>query len=346
MDRSRLGMLRCGIAAVLFGASTPLAARLARDTSPPMLAGLLYAGAAFAVLPLVRRHPPSLRSLRAGAGRLAVAVVAGGLIGPVLLVAGLARTSAATASLLLNMELVATMVVAVVVFREHIGRRVTLGTGLVVVAGAVLARSGAPELRVGALLVVLACVCWGVDNGVTANLGEIAPEHITLAKGVIAGGTNLAIGLAIGASLPSGGQVVAALLIGALGYGASITLWVAGSRDLGAARAQLVFASAPFIGVLVAWTVLGDPVRGVEVLALGLAAAGVATVLDSDHLHEHDHAALVHQHEHQHDDGHHDHRHEGLPAGVRHAHAHRHDRLVHAHAHVPDLHHRHPHPAR
>src|SRR5687767_6639867 len=108
MNRVRLGVLRCAVAAGLFGATTPLAARIADDTSAPVLAGLLYLGAATAVLPIVGRRRVERAAVRRGAGRLAAAVVAGGLVGPLLLAAGLALTPGATASLLLNLELVAT----------------------------------------------------------------------------------------------------------------------------------------------------------------------------------------------------------------------------------------------
>ena len=343
MNRTQIGVARCGAAAMLFGATTPIAAQIADDTTAPILAGLLYVGAAIAVVPFVGRRALDREAARRGGRRLAVAVVAGGLIGPLLLAAGLSRTPAATASLLLNMELVATAVLAALVFGEHLGRRVVIGTCLVVAAGVALVWSGSPELRLGSLLVVGACVCWGLDNCVTAELDEISPEHITLAKGVVAGGTNLLVGLAIGGALPGGWETLLALVVGALGYGASITLWVTGARDLGAARGQLVFSTAPFIGVGVAWALLGDPVRGAEVVALVLAAVGVLSVLGSDHTHDHAHEPVDHDHEHSHDDDHHDHQHPDLPPATRHAHRHSHRALVHAHPHVPDLHHRHDH---
>lgn len=343
----RLGIVRCASAAALFGATTPLAARIADDMSAPMLAGLLYVGAAVAVVPIVARRSVRPDALRSSASRLTVAVVAGGLIGPLLLAAGLARTPPATATLLLNLELVATTLLAALLFREHLGRRVVTGTLLVVVAGVLLTWSGTSPVRLGALLIVGACLCWGLDNCVTAELDEIAPEHITLAKGVIAGGTNLAIAAAIGDSLPSTPDLVVALVIGAFGYGVSITLWVAGARDLGAARGQLVFSSAPFLGVAVAWLALRDDVRGAEVVALLLAGVGVLRVLRSDHEHPHRHSPLEHDHEHSHDDGHHRHRHGGAAKpgrdGDRHSHRHVHEPLAHAHPHVPDVHHRHEH---
>lgn len=337
---TQLGILRCAAAAVLFGATTPIASRIAGETSAPILAGLLYLGAAIAVVPLARGKRLARGAARRNLRPLVTAVVAGGFLGPLLLAAGLARTPAATASLLLNLELVATTVLAALFFGEHLGRRLLTGTILVTSAGLALAWSGAPELRVGALLVAAACVCWGLDNCVTAALDTIAPEHITLAKGAIAGTTNLVLGFALGGSLPSGSDTLLALVAGGFGYGLSITLWVAGARDLGAARGQLVFSTAPFIGVLVAWVGLGDSIRGVEVLALVVAAAGVLWVLRSAHDHTHEHDRVVHTHEHLHDEHH---RHHDEPVVLRHSHQHHHEALVHAHPHVPDLHHRHPH---
>lgn len=339
----RRGAIRCASAAVLFGATTPLAARLADDMTAPALAGLLYVGAAIAVAPIAARRRVDRAAARRGLRRLGVAVGAGGFLGPLLLAAGLARTPPATASLLLNLELVATAVLAAALFHEHIGRRVGLGTVAVIAAGVVLVWDGAPEPRLGAVYIIGACVCWGLDNCVTADLDEIAPEHITAAKGVIAGGTNLLLAAALGAPMPSVGVLLGALGLGALGYGLSITLWVSGARDLGATRGQLVFSTAPFVGVLVAWVALGDTVRGVEVAALVLAGLGVSQVMGSGHLHEHVHEAVRHDHEHTHDDDHHDHAHPGAPADVRHAHVHAHEPTVHAHPHVPDLHHRHAH---
>ena len=342
LSGARLGMLRCAAAAALFGATIPTASRLSGETSAPVLAGLLYLGAAIAVAPLARGQRLERPAVRRSLGPLLIAVVAGGFLGPLLLAAGLARTPAATASLMLNLELVATTFLAAVFFGEHLGRRVLTGTVFVTAAGALLAWSGSPDLRLGALLLAAACVCWGLDNCVTAGLDRIAPEHITLAKGAIAGTTNLVLGFALGGSLPSGPDTLLALVAGGFGYGLSITLWVAGARDLGAARGQLVFSTAPFLGVLVAWVLLGDAVRGVEVVALALAAVGVLRVLGSDHEHAHEHKRFVHDHDHVHDEHH---RHHDELAVPRHGHEHVHEELVHAHPHVPDLHHRHVHGA-
>lgn len=306
-----------------------------------MVAGLLYIGAALAVAPIVGTPRQALGSVRRGGWQLAIAVLAGGLAGPLLLTSGLARTPAATGSLLLNLEVAATAMIAAAVFHEHLGRRVVAGVALVTAAGVLLTWSGTPELRAGALLVIGASLCWGLDNSVTAQLDSVAPEHITLAKGVIAGTTNVIIALVLGASVP-GLWVVVALVTGAIGYGASITLWVTGARDLGAARGQLVFSLAPFVGATVAWTAFGDHASGTQLVALGIALAGAVLVVGSGHAHPHSHQATEHIHEHWHD-AHHHHDHAGSDIGEPHTHPHEHQPLVHAHPHVPDLHHRHVH---
>lgn len=341
---SHVGIVRCLLAAVLFGASAPAASRLAGEVPALMLAGLLYIGAGLAVVPSVARTPPTALALQRDCRPALVAVVAGGAVGPALLVAGLARAAAATASILLNLELAATVLLAATVFREHIGRRVLAGAALVTIAGALLTWEPGAELSTGALLIAGACLAWGLDNGVTAKIDQLSPEQVVLLKGFVAGFANLALGFAFAgeATDVSASQILAALAIGAAGYGASIVLWVKGARDLGAARGQVIFAAAPFIGAVIAWSVLGESVSAAQLLAVAIAVAGVGVSLESAHDHSHAHEAMEHEHEHSHDDGHHDHHHDEEVAG-RHTHAHRHTPIEHSHPHVPDLHHRHRH---
>ncbi len=336
-------MFRCLAAAALFGAAAPAASVLAGEMPTLVLAGLLYLGAAMAVVPMVARHPPDRHGTRTGWRPLAVAVAFGGSLGPALLIAGLARIPAATGSLLLNFELVATLAVAAVVFHEHLGRRLASAAALVGVAGVLLVWQPGASFDIGGLFVIGACICWGIDNSVTARIDQLSPEHITFAKGAVAGTVNLALGLAIaGTGNIQARQVLAALAVGALGYGASITLWVKGARELGAARGQVIFATAPFIGAVLAWTVLGEVVTPAQLVAVPIVAAGVALSLGTGHEHPHHHDVVVHEHEHVHDDGHHDHVHDGALLGA-HTHRHRHDALDHVHDHVPDLHHGHRH---
>ena len=340
---NRAGVRNCALAALLFGASTPAASVVAQDMRPLALAGLLYLGAALAVAPwwIVRR--PTSGALARDWRPLGVAIVAGGAVGPALLTAGLVDTPAATASLLLNMELVATVILAATLFREHLGRNMIAAASLVTFAGLLLVWEPGATINLQALLIVGACACWGLDNSVTAGIDQISPQHVVFLKGVVAGSVNLALGLALtGIGSVTAWTVLAALAIGALGYGASITLWVRGAQQLGAARGQVIFASAPFVGAVLSWVVLSDSVEVVQVVAMLLAAVGVGLSLWSAHEHPHRHEHIEHTHEHEHTDGHHNHHHADGFVG-RHTHVHEHDQLVHAHSHVPDLHHRHDH---
>ncbi len=258
----RAGVRDCALAALLFGASTPAASVVAEDMPPLALAGLLYLGAALAVSPwwIVRR--PTAGALARDWRPLGVAIVAGGAVGPALLTAGLVDTPAATASLLLNMELVATVILAATLFREHLGRNMIAAGVLVTSAGLLLVWEPGATIDLQAMLIVGACACWGLDNTVTSGIDQVSPHHVVFLKGIVAGSVNLALGLALtGIGSVSTGTVLAALTIGALGYGASITLWVRGAQQLGAARGQVIFASAPFVGAVVSWVALSDSVE-------------------------------------------------------------------------------------
>ena len=335
------GLLRCAAAAVLFGAATPAASVLGDDLSPFVLAGLLYLGAAAAVAPFVVGHRPDASAWRRGRARLGIAVVFGGMVGPVLLMAALRHSPASTVSLMLNLEVVFTVALAAIVFREQLGVRVVAGAVCVATAGVMLGWSSDVNLRVGALLAAGACAAWAIDNTTTAHLEAFTPQQITFAKGVVAGGVNLVLGLVAGGWIDAAAAALA-LVVGAFGYGASISLWISGARDVGAARGQLIFAVAPFVGAGLSWLLLGEAVSRQAIVALAFAVTGVALVVRSGHTHAHVHPAIGHEHEHRHDDGHHDHVHADGYTG-RHTHRHDHERLEHEHVHLPDVHHRHRH---
>jgi drug/metabolite transporter (DMT)-like permease len=347
------GVLQALIAALLFGAAAPASKVLLVDLPLLELAGLLYLGAALAMLPALARSLRSRSTPRAGVrldranlARLAGAVALGGIAGPVLMLAGLRLAPAASVALLLNLEMAFTALLGAWCFREPLGRTGWLGAAGVVVAGvAVSAGGGRPGLAAG-LWVAGACACWGVDNHLTARIDGVTPAVSTFWKGAVAGTTNLALGLALGgASLGAldAGPVAAALALGALSYGASIVLYIAAAQQLGATRAHAIFAAAPFLGAGLAWVALGERPSPVQAGAAAALAASVALVLRARHEHLHAHEALEHVHAHRHDDGHHAHAHPGLAPGSVHSHWHRHQPLAHAHPHWPDLHHRHEH---
>jgi drug/metabolite transporter (DMT)-like permease len=331
-------------AAALFGASTPVAKLLVPGTGPLALAGLLYAGAGLALVAAgaLRRAGTEAPIQRGDVPVLAAAIVSGGVVGPILLVLGLARLSGLTASLLLNLEAPCTIALAVVFLGERLSRREALGAGAVV-AGAALLSWGPGRLEVdpvGAACVAGACVAWAIDSNLNQRLAIRDPVAVARAK-ALAGVFNLALALALGERFPSGAGTAAALLTGSLGYGASVVLYLLAVRRLGAARQAAYFATAPFVGAVIAVPLLGDRPLPIHLAAGALMALGTVLVARARHGHPHVHEPVEHEHAHVHD-AHHAHAHEG-PVAEPHSHAHRHDRLVHDHPHLPDIHHRHEH---
>jgi drug/metabolite transporter (DMT)-like permease len=333
-------------AALLFGASTPLAKLLLGETSPWLLAGLLYLGSGFGLaLMWIGMKGERVRLARGEARWLAGAVVSGGIVGPVLLMWGLSGMPASGAALLLNAEAVFTALIAWFVFRENFDRRIAFGMALIVAGAAVLSWPG--EAGLGAVLpalsVVAACLAWGIDNNLTRKVALADARYVAMVKGLAAGITNTALALFLGAHLPELTVVGAAALLGFFGYGISLVLFVHALRHLGTARTGAYFSTAPFAGAVVALLLLHEPVTAGLVLAGGLMAGGVWLHLTERHQHFHAHESMEHTHEHEHD-AHHHHAHEKPVApGARHTHRHKHDRLTHSHPHYPDSHHRHDH---
>jgi len=335
---------QCLAAAALFGASTPLSKSLLASLGPFALAGLLYLGAAIVALPAGLRDIRKARwSERRQQLLLLGAVVFGGGLAPVLLLFGLRAAPAASVSLWLNLEVVATTLLAAAFFREFLDRRTALAAGLVFLGGILLtAHEGVAGMRAG-MFVALACVCWGIDNNLTAIIDGFTPPQTTCIKGIFAGTVNLALGLAFGERIPALGTAGFALLVGGVCYGASIILYISGAQQLGASRSQLIFATSGFFGVFLAWSFLGERIYLAQLGAGILMVSGLAMMLTARHEHEHTHERLSHTHSHRHDDGHHSHVHPGVPASVRHTHPHDHEPVTHSHPHAPDLHHRHEH---
>lgn len=332
----RNGWAWCALAAVLFGAATPATKLVVDDIGAVALAGLLYLGAAIAVAPVALREQRSVATNRQRV-RLLLAVGFGGGLAPVLLVIALDHTPAGTVSLFLNLELVATAVIARTFLQEHIGRRAAVGIVIVVLGGVILAGTTA-DVATGAILVAATCVCWGIDNAITASLDTYTPAQITLAKGIVAGTVNLVLGLALHGS-PTALYALAALGIGAVGYGISITMWITGARLVGAARGQVIFALAPFIGVVLAWPVNGDRLTTTTAVAFTVSLVGVLVVATGHHHHHHTHDAVEHAHPIDPADPHHASGAITVVAGTNH----RHLAITHDHEHLPDIHHRHTH---
>jgi drug/metabolite transporter (DMT)-like permease len=345
------GVLAAIAAAVLFGASTPLAKQLLGDVAPWRLASLLYLGSGLGLtLVAVLRHIGGGESKEAPLRApdlpwLLGAVLFGGVLGPVLLMYGLRATSASTGSLLLNLESVLTATIAWVVLRENVDRRVFLGMCAIVAGGAVLswAPSHGDSSALGMLAIAGACLCWAIDNNLTRAVAGGDPVQVAATKGWVAGGTNLVLASVFGQPWPSVTPMAWSALVGFVGYGLSLALFVRALRDLGAARTGAYFSTAPFVGAAIAIAWLGEAPTPSFWIAGALMALGVWLHLAERHEHEHAHEAMEHEHGHVHD-AHHQHAHDFDWDGVEpHSHPHRHAPLVHSHPHFPDLHHRHGH---
>jgi len=337
-------VLWCLLAAALFGASTPASKPLLGSLSPLLLSGALYLGAALAVSPWALRSIGTLRRVdRENVSRLALAVLFGGMLGPVLLLTGLSMASAASVSLWLNLETVATAVLARLFFKEHLERSTWIAVGLVVAASALLA-PGTPGGGMAVGLVALACLAWGLDNNFTAVIDRFTPAQVTFFKGLVAGSVNLALGLLVAPQPATLWAFGIGLVVGAFGYGASLLLYVAGAQHLGATRSQLLFSTAPAWGLGLSWLALGEPIHAGHLVAAAMMAVAIWLWHRERHEHLHWHHRVTHRHWHRHDDGHHDHEHDRpVSADTWHSHEHTHEELEHAHPHRPDLHHRHDH---
>lgn len=329
--------------AALFGMSTPLSKMFIQEMNPFLLAGLLYLGAGIGLIPFgaVGARDISVVRLKSNYKLLGGMILFGGILGPVFLLVAIRIASAASVSLWLNLELVATALLGYFLFKDFLSKRGWLGVVLSIAAGALLScNEGMAGISAG-LLVALACLCWGFDNHFTALIDNISPVQSTIIKGFCAGGVNFIIGLML-----SNGQIASrvtflVMLVGFVCYGISIVLYIHSAQKLGAVRSQLLFSTAPFFGVIFSMLLLKENLSVAQMISGILLVGSVGLILTERHKHFHEHKAIEHLHYHEHDDLHHDH-HQGVIEGA-HSHFHKHSAMKHLHPHWPDLHHRHDH---
>jgi drug/metabolite transporter (DMT)-like permease len=347
----RQGALFGLAAAVLFGISPPFAKLLLPESGPVLTAGLLYLGAGLGLLLFEMTGRPFHLGVkeapvrRADVGLLAGVILVGGMLGPFLMLYGLARLSGVLTSLLLNLEAPFTVLVAVLVFREHLVRLELAGVLAIVVAAGILAyRPGTIRGDIFGILAVMgACLCWAVDNNLSQRLSLRDPLVVTRIKTLGAGLGMLGLAALTSQQWPSVTIILATFLLGLVSYGISLLLDIRALRLLGAAREAGFFATAPFIGAVVAVPVLGERWDMQDASATALMIVGVALLLRGHHAHVHTHEEVEHDHIHRHEE-HHDHLHDGEPVlHEPHAHLHRHLPLSHDHPHLSELHHRHDH---
>jgi drug/metabolite transporter (DMT)-like permease len=339
------------LAAALFGASTPLAKTLSNQTSPVMLAGLLYLGSGFGLLlVMAARHLSRTRNQSAYLTRSDLpwfggAVLFGGVLAPSLLMYGLFRTPGSTASLLLNLEGVLTALLAWFVFKENFDRRIFWGMASIVLGSVLLSWEQVPEAGglPGILAITGACLCWAIDNNLTRKVSASDALQIASAKGIVAGAVNVALALIGGAEWPTQATLGPAMGIGFLGYGLSLVLFVLALRHLGTARTGAYFSFSPFVGASLSLLILQETPGLLFLLGFSAMAVGLWLHLTEQHDHMHTHSPMSHTHAHIHDD-HHQHEHDFVWDGAEpHTHLHHHTPLEHSHPHYPDIHHQHEH---
>jgi drug/metabolite transporter (DMT)-like permease len=341
----RRGVGLAAAAALSFGVTVPLLKRASAGVGVFACGSLLYLGAAAAaatVLGLRRRRDPG-GLLRGGAlVRLLGLALLGAVCAPALLVVGVKRTDPVTTSLLLTLEAPFTMLLARLLFHEHVGRRALAAAALILV-GALLAAApsgtgGAAGW--GAAFVAGAMLVWALDNSVSRTFADRDPLAVVAWKGLLGGLMSAGAALLAGEARPGPGAIAALAAIGAVGYGVSLVFYLRAQSLIGAARTASVFAAAPFVGSAVALA-LGASWPGVALaVAAALMLAGVWLHASERHRHRHHHAPTRHEHLHAHDDGHHTHTHDPMPSGP-HSHVHEHEDVTHEHEHGEDLHHRH-----
>jgi drug/metabolite transporter (DMT)-like permease len=355
MNRTQTySILQALIAALLFGASAPLSKLLLGEIEPILLAAFLYLGSGFGLFAIkifqrfYRRSPDREAQIKkSDFGWLAGALLAGGVAAPIILLFSLQNTPAATASLLLNFECVATTVIAALAFKESISRRAWWAIALITLSSILLSINlgAAWGFSLGALGIIAACILWGMDNNFTRNISAKDPLMIVMIKGLGAGGFSLGLAVFLGNKFPAVGVIFGAMVLGSLSYGASIVLFIRAMRNLGAARTSALFGTAPLAGMILSFVLFREFPSWTFFIALPLMVFGAVFLLNEKHEHYHVHEMTIHEHSHTHDDGHHGHAHPDENVR-RHSHVHNHYKISHAHHHMPDLHHRHIHPSK
>lgn len=343
----RLAIITGLLSGLLFGVATPFSKLLLDGLNSFQLAGLLYLGAALAMFPYIFRKGSNLKLLfQSGSRTKTLGIIFfGGFLAPLLLLVGLKSANAASVSIWLNMELVATAILGILIFKDTIDRYTWIGVFLTILASVITSFGEGLGGITSALFITAACLCWAVDNHLTALTDGASPQTVTFVKGLVAGSVNLFIGTLIASKPMILGNITMAIVVGIFSYGFSILLYVTSAQNIGATRGQILFSTAPLWGVILSYLFYHESFLWVHVISIALLAFAVIVTNLLTHNHPHAHAAIEHVHYHQHTDGHHTHSHNNEKVSERswHLHSHSHNSLIHDHSHDPDLHHRHEH---
>lgn len=337
------------LAAVLYAISSPISKLLLKEIPPTMMAALLYLGAGFGmlILGLIRRkfYQENVEAkLTKQELPFTIAMVLLDIAAPVFLMVGLTRTDAATVSLLNNFEIVSTSLIALLIFKESISKQLWFSIVLIVSASIILSVEdiGSVSLSLGAVFVLLACICWGLENNCTRKISLKDPLQIVIIKGFGSGSGALLIAFLLGEKIHHFLYIIIGLLLGFFAYGLSIFFYIYAQRELGAAKTSAYYALAPFIGVGLSLLIFKEIPSVSFIVALIIMMVGTYFTVSENHEHEHEHVAITHEHAHNHTDGHHKHVHDKTIIG-KHSHHHIHESNIHSHQHSQDIHHAHSH---
>jgi len=335
------------LAGLLFGVATPMSKIMLSQLNGFQLAGLLYIGAGLAFFPFIIKNRKNEFTALKQTGKkkhLAGVILFGGILGPLFLMIGLKTANAMSVSIWLNMELVATAILGILIFKDHLDRYAIFGVILTLGAGIIISIQEPNSGVISAVFILMACISWGFDNHLSAIIDGVSPQTITFVKGVFGGLTNLIIGMFLNDWQIQIHYIPIALLLGVFSYGISIVLYVTSAQNLGATRSQILFSTAPFWGIIAAWIFLGESINLTVIFSFIILAFGIILTNLASHGHNHSHKGMIHIHMHSHDDGHHDHPHlDVVEPGTKHSHIHEHKVYKHTHKHLPDIHHRHEH---
>ncbi|MHA2363503.1 MAG: DMT family transporter [Candidatus Hodarchaeales archaeon] len=337
------------LSAILFGLSTPLSKILLDSIPAVQLAGFLYLGTALILTPTFLRDFNSMKLLmEAPSSQLSIlyvtgAVFFGGILGPILLLIGLSMTFAGTAALLLNFETVATAIIAYLFFKEHLSKITWIANIGVFLSGIILSFEGEIQGFIGAIFIMCAGICWGLDNNFTAKIDCISPIQCTFIKGLGAGIVNISLGYLLLPQLPQMTFILLALIIGAFSYGISIVLYITSAQQIGATRSQMVFASGPFWGLGFSILLLNEGISINQIIAVLILIISLSLLFRDYHEHEHFHPYQSHKHSFNNSDPHHSQIQPDNQNAETKNEWHVHQPTSHSHTHLPDLHHRHDH---
>ncbi len=332
MNNKRIAIFLALLAAALYAINVPFSKLLLEQIEPTMLAGFLYIGAGVGIglLMLGRKAVGKSQQMELLSKKelpYVVAMVVLDIAAPIFLMYGILNTTSANVSLLNNMEIVATSLIALLVFKEKISPRLWAAIGLVTLSGMILGFDGPGTFvfNKGSLLVLAACVCWGIENNCTRSISHKSSEEIVLIKGFFSGAGSIVVALLTGENFPKMSYMVLAMLLGFVAYGLSINFYVMAQNSLGAAKTSAFYSVAPFLGVGFSFAILGEQPSLQFYAALAIMLISTAIMIKDTLGNEKLSSAYVHVHEHKHGE-------------VVHTHAHRHYVLnpihVHMHAHM------------